>query len=501
VLIGLVGLIATVLLWHALRKQEAEQIHHAVALVMASVRADMVSDVESRIQPLAQMAKVFHLVPNQKASFRLHASIYLAHHPECWAIAWLDGRKRFIDIFPAGTALQIAQIPALGESLDSARLPDSVVVTPALNRGRTVMLIAPVENKRGPRESIVAVFDAQKLLEAIVADHANLGYSIRVTNQSQLMFVLSDLKDQMKEWSNEASVVLPGTTWNLEILPTPRLLAEMKSRLPEVLFLGGLAFVLLMVLTICLARTCRYRQKEVETANSRLLQLQEEERRRIARELHETFAQDLCALTMKLNLLQSLMSSCDPAACELVKRSVEVSNQCLLELRTLSYLLHPPSLERINLRSALQIFVKGFSERSGISASLEIPADFPPLPGELENALFRIVQEALINVHRHSGSKTARVRMTRDRQEVTLEVIDNGRGIPKELMGSGEGPVGAGVGIDSMRERARQLGGGMRIFSSESGTRLCVILPIPAKPEKNRKAGLVSVMEARGSAG
>jgi signal transduction histidine kinase len=219
--------------------------------------------------------------------------------------------------------------------------------------------------------------------------------------------------------------------------------------------------------------------------NRRLVSAQDEERRRIARELHDGMGQMIVLLKMNLDALARLgQLSSDQK--ELVKQSMSVVDTMLSELRTMTYLLHPPLLDELGLVLALRGLTEGFSRRSGISASLEIDDKFGRLPGDLEISIYRIVQECLTNIHRHSGSPTANIRVERHTVEIYLEVRDDGGGIPAEKLSAR-----SGVGLGSMRERSMQLGGTLKIKSSAQGTTIIARLPLAAQP--------VGAMQAAGS--
>ncbi|MBI1790297.1 MAG: response regulator [Acidobacteria bacterium] len=230
----------------------------------------------------------------------------------------------------------------------------------------------------------------------------------------------------------------------------------------------------------------RVRQRTEELENSvealrrlsaRLLQLQDEERRRIARELHDDTAQNLAAIQLTLSRLIATASGLNLAQHKALADALEYVGECAKSIRTLSYLLHPPLLEELGLLPALQTLVGGFSERTGIRVDLEAPEDFGRLPREVELALFRIVQEGLGNVHRHSGSPTARLRLALESNQVRLELEDAGRGMLPDIW-SNRGGALLGVGIAGMRERARQLGGQLDISSGDHGTTVTVSLPL-----------------------
>jgi len=211
-----------------------------------------------------------------------------------------------------------------------------------------------------------------------------------------------------------------------------------------------------------------------------LLRSQNEERRRIARELHDSTAQNVAALAMNLSLVGRAAAALDPKTRQRLSDSLRLAEQSCRELRTLSYLLHPPELEEGDVWSAVRWYVEGFSTRSGIRVDLTIPrsAKAGRLPGEVEASLFRIVQESLANIHRHSGSRRARIRLGRSASGVTLVVRDEGRGIPATTTRRPRAAVPMGVGIASMRERVRQLGGQIAIDSSARGTCVTVMLPV-----------------------
>jgi PAS domain S-box-containing protein len=213
--------------------------------------------------------------------------------------------------------------------------------------------------------------------------------------------------------------------------------------------------------------------------SGRLLRLQDEERRRIARELHDTTAQSLAALAMNLSVVKESAPDLSPRARTCLSESLELSEECSREIRTLSYLLHPPLLDEAGLGSALRWFVDGYTQRRGIHVDLEMPPELTRLPGDIELALYRVVQEALTNIHLHSGSKTAHVCLKCRPDQAVLTVADEGRGMPPGLLERG-GRRGAklGVGIPGMRERIRQLGGQFEIVSGSNGTTLTAIVPL-----------------------
>jgi len=202
-----------------------------------------------------------------------------------------------------------------------------------------------------------------------------------------------------------------------------------------------------------------------------LLRTQDEERRRIARELHDSLGQYLAMVKMNMDSLQPELAGNDRAN-EQVTRCIKLVEDSIKEVRTISYLLYPPMLEEVGLKSAIPWYLDGFSKRSNIQTTFESDPGFGRVDREIELALFRVLQESLTNVHRHSGSKTADIRLTRHNGNVVLRVEDKGKGIPPELLTQSDKDwLGSlGVGLRGMNERIRQLGGKLEISSSESGT-------------------------------
>jgi PAS domain S-box-containing protein len=213
--------------------------------------------------------------------------------------------------------------------------------------------------------------------------------------------------------------------------------------------------------------------------SGRLLQLQDEERRRIARDLHDSTAQSLAALSMNLTVVESESDALSDEARKALGESLALAKHSTRELRTLSYLLHPPLLDESGLMSAVRWYVDGFSQRSGISVDLDLPLDPCRLPTEVETALFRIMQECLTNILRHSESPTAGIRVACDASSVTMEIRDQGKGMPASAQGEiGDPACRLGVGLMGMRERVRQFHGKLHIESGSRGTTVSVTLPL-----------------------
>jgi len=226
--------------------------------------------------------------------------------------------------------------------------------------------------------------------------------------------------------------------------------------------------------------TCRERAQEaVRMLSLQLRRAQDQERRHIARELHDSTAQKLVGLVLNLGQLENRAAGMDASTRKLVRSSLALAEDCAKEVRALSHLLHPPLLDHLGLAAAIRDHVKALKARSGIRVKLDLPDNLSRLPAEANLAIFRVVQEGLANVHRHSGRKSATIRLRRTADQVWLEVRDRGRGLPPSAVQCRNGRPGrTGVGLIAMRERLSELGGRLDIESSKNGTTLRATLPL-----------------------
>jgi PAS domain S-box-containing protein len=240
----------------------------------------------------------------------------------------------------------------------------------------------------------------------------------------------------------------------------------------------------------------RVTETSLRQLSGRLLQLQDEERRRIARDLHDVTGQKIAFLSMSLDRLGRLTESRKPEVKETLEESRDMVRKIGEEIRTLSYLLHPPLLDESGLASAVRWYAEGFQRRSGIVLSVNIAPGLGRLSTEVETALFRVVQESLTNVHRYSGSVDAEIKIFTAAGQVQLEVADHGKGIEAGTVRAPiEGIASLGVGIPGMRERLRQLGGQLEVDFGRNGTRVFASVPF-----KNLEPEFSDVAEYSGSA-
>lgn len=209
----------------------------------------------------------------------------------------------------------------------------------------------------------------------------------------------------------------------------------------------------------------------------RSVQLQDEERQRFGRQLHDRVGSTLVALNMNLSAAQGTAAALDSPARDALSESLSMGKEALNEVRTLSYLLHPPLMHDLGTSVALRWYVEGFAERSGIKVQLDVPEEVGQLPAELEGTVFRVLQESLSNIHLHSGSETARIKVMRSPEDIRIEVSDAGHGFaPASVAGAAARP---GLGIVLMRERVQLAGGSLEVDSRPGkGTTIRAVLPV-----------------------
>jgi signal transduction histidine kinase len=218
--------------------------------------------------------------------------------------------------------------------------------------------------------------------------------------------------------------------------------------------------------------------RELRQLSSRVVAIRDEERRRLGRELHDSQGQYLAAIKMNLELVEAVDTALAPVQKTALNEAISLLERSMKEIRLISHLLHPPLLDEIGLQAVVPWYVNSFSERSGIQVDLEMPAEVRKLPDSVELTVFRVLQESLTNVHRHSGSKSAKVRLMPENKHITLEVADQGQGMNAE-----NSQHVTGVGITGMRERVSELGGDFEISSGAGGTLVRVVLPIGESSE------------------
>jgi signal transduction histidine kinase len=538
-LVLLMGALIGLALWDPLRLDERSHVEHVTKLAVRSLQADITADLESEILAVIRLAK---LATFEHEAWQSNAKLFLADHPSYVALFWADPSYHITstilhdgsnpkDLDPATdsslkpaleSALelghrQLSTGPRTGRpstTPDSDRNQKEATLSPAFRMANGewgCRIVVPVHEDERLIGFLVAVFDVRKALDSILADHSELGYAVAVFEGGDELYRMHGVNDGQFKFAQETDVRLRSADWRIRVWPERELLAEIESKLPEVTLVIGALLGVLLVLTVHFARRAQANSRELQRAHDdmevrveertaevhelsgRLLQSQDEERRRIARELHDSTTQVLAGVAFYLDKANSLATKESRRAVEgdgrelqeALDESTKFLEQAAGEVRTISYLLHPPMLDDLGLDYVVRWFAAGFSQRSGVAVELDLQPNLGRFPGQLELALFRIVQEALTNVHRHSGSATAEIRIVRDHRRITLEVSDQGCGMPDGAMDVAGSRVAAlGVGIRGMRERVRQLGGVLTIESSRNlGTTVRAVLPVAGPKE------------------
>lgn len=234
------------------------------------------------------------------------------------------------------------------------------------------------------------------------------------------------------------------------------------------------------------------KKREVDMLNARLMSLQDDERRRIARELHDSVGQLLAAVAMNNDAVRAeIDNKLSALSAKLVAENGSMIREISSQIRTTSYLLHPPLLDEVGLASALRWYIDEFAKRSGINVNFSIPRNFRPFSRQIEISIFRIVQECLTNVHRHADSPTAEIEIDQDDDQLTVKISDAGRGIPPEKQSLLHSSAQGGVGFRGMRERLLLVNGTLEVQSSSGGTCVVVSIPLPwATGDRRPKRGV-----------
>jgi signal transduction histidine kinase len=226
------------------------------------------------------------------------------------------------------------------------------------------------------------------------------------------------------------------------------------------------------------ARQLEVLNRELRRLSSSLISTQDEERRRIARELHDGLGQDLIAAKIMLDVTRSQEQAENKRTLAATEASALI-DRAVRQVRSISHLLHPPMLDEVGLHSAIQWYLEGLTKRSGIETFVDVqPVDFPRLAPELETAVFRIIQEALTNVFRHSGARKGWVELLKQENEVIIRVRDDGKGVSEQV--AELRPDSIGIGLGGMRQRVKEFGGDLRLENASPGTLVEVIIPIAA---------------------
>lgn len=528
--------------WSPLRSGERAHTRHLTKGLARSVQIDIADEVRDQMLALVRFAKslTFDERPSQK-DWESQAKLFMRDNPGFLAVQWVDASYHVrwaatdtgVETFQNLRAeVDVSLRRALEGMANSSEVEAEFSATFGLwngNAGRRI--VVPIHRGKNSLGFVIAVVDEPKALTHILSDHAGLDYAISVLDDHEEIYrTPGGTVENEKNWAQDADVLLPGARWHIRVWPEPKMLRDIGPELSEPALLMGSLIGMLLFLTLDFARTSYFRlralrrardeleervaertaelqlsnqalgteiaerkeaQESLQELSGRLLRLRDEEQRRIARELHDSTVQTLGALAIDLEKVQQLIPDGDKLKVQkLLADGCELVERATAELRTISYLLHPPILDDLGLEGVLPWYAAGFSDRSGIHVNVDVQSNLGRLPHELELTLFRIVQEGLTNIHRHSKSPGAEITLFREAHRVTLQIADQGRGIPLTYLGpDSNGGAVIGVGIAGMRERVRQFGGQLQIESGENGTSLIATLPIvdttPVVEQKN----------------
>lgn len=525
--IALVGIASSLALWVPINLDERLHLNRATLHAAANVRASVAADLRSRAQTQRALAECWgeHEAPAEAATE--FSGLFLGDRSGNIAVEWIDlaGRVHLIAAreHQGGDDAEVLEKYGTAEVKAIARgISEAPLISPAfqLANGREVRATAIRVAKHGvPDGYLVTIFDVQTALETALQSFLADGYSVAVLEGTREIYrTAGTTRAHENRWAENSDLQLPETAWRLRVWPNPERLTDLRSPLPEfALGIGGVLGLLLMT-TAQFARAAHRTSKQlrvdhdqlearvnerkvelqdltrtlqkqitergraedsVQSLSGRLLRLQDDERRRIARDLHDSTAQLLASVGIAIGQAQRFAEhDGNPALRAVLDDSASCLGRVTLEIRTISYLLHPPMLDELGLEYVVPWYASGFSKRSGIDVALNVTPGFGRLATDVEVTIFRVLQEALTNVHRHSGSRTAQIALSRDDESVVLEVVDQGCGF--------EGPVfeglhgnfeRLGVGVSGMRERLHQLGGRLEITATRGGTTVRAVLP------------------------
>lgn len=554
-MILILGLAATIATWRSIKAHEAEEIGWATQLAADAIRTDLREDMEWQRIGLDRLALLWEAADPGQELWISNAELYIQHRPGCLAVEWIGvkGDKRlFVSQSRITPMLIFNGVPKAAMDIASSTRSTVFSETRIAGDGTAQWAVVhAVYAKDKLRGYVVSFFDSKRAIEDNLGDVGGLGFSFAVVADQQEFTLAQVNREYEQRWAITSEVPLPGVKWHVRVWPNPNIMHRIRSILPDMTLGVGLVLSLLAFLTLYFATRVarssdrirmanealqreiavregaekelrrahdeldeRVQARTVELASTnvllrneiaeheaaenslreltgRLFYLRDEEQRRLARELHDGATQTLIALAMNLALIQDGIPSGDSTTKALASDSSRLLKQCTEELRTISYLLHPPLLNELGLAATLQDFVEGFRERSGIQVSLNVDTALGRFGQQLELTVFRVVQEALSNIRRHAQSKSAAISLEHHADFLHLEISDVGRGIsPQILASTGSGLTG--VGIAGMRERVKLLGGRLEIQSSKTGTKIDAVLPVAAPDSSAKKAAVSS---------
>lgn len=531
VLLVLTVALASLAFWKSHGLLERSHLHKMTAAHAQTVRLDIIEEIQYCLRGQVQLARL--LENDRRPEAREHqVRLFLRDHPGFLDEQWVDPAfhvRWSVAESTVGTSQDVppGPDPALQSLLTKLtdRRDNNTTFTPPFplaNGDSARRIVVPVYHQDQLIGFSIATVDREKLFGEILEDQAGAGYGLSVADANQQVYTSGIAFQKESEWVRIAEFSASGLPLRVRIWPEPNLLSGNRAMLIELSLAAGAVIGLLFFIVLELAitwhlqsqelrksrdeldlrvqqRTAELRsinealeieiherkqtQESFQELSGRVLHLRDQEQRRIGRELHDSTVQTLAALVIYLERLELSLANGDRSkAPKLLAMSRNLAEHVTAELRTISYLMHPPMLDDLGLEIALPWYAAGFTARSGIQTNVRVQPELGRFSQETELTLYRVAQEALTNIHRHSGSLTADISLLRDADQVALRITDCGRGIPCEVLehNSNSGAL-IGVGIAGMRERVRQLNGSLEIESSHRGTTIKIMLPIELK--------------------
>lgn len=531
VLLVLTVALASLAFWKSHGLLERSHLHKMTAAHAQTVRLDIIEEIQYCLRGQVQLARLLEY--DRRPEAREHqVRLFLRDHPGFLDEQWIDPTFHVRWSVAESTVdtsqdVPLGPDPALQSLLTTLtdRRDNNARFTPPFplaNGNSARRIVVPVYHQDQLIGFSIATVDREKLFGEILEDQAGAGYGLSVADANQQVYTSGIALPKESEWVRIAEFSASGLPLRVRIWPEPNLLSGNRAMLIELSLAAGAVIGLLFFIVLELAitshlqaqelrksrdeldlrvqqRTAELRsinealeieiherkqaQESFQELSGRVLHVRDQEQRRIGRELHDSTVQTLCALVIDLERLELSLANGDRSkAPKLLAMSRKLAEDVTADLRTISYLMHPPMLDDFGLEIALPWYAAGFTARSGIQTNVRVQPELGRFSQETELTLYRVVQEALTNIHRHSGSLTADISLLRDADQVALRITDCGRGIPSEVLGRDRNSVALiGVGVAGMRERVRQLNGSLKIESSHRGTTIKVMLPIELK--------------------
>ena len=499
--------LCTLTLWRTALHEERSHRAQVLRVMTDTIKADIADDMETRYLDLdrtAQLPASLRVGPQQLQTY----SQYVSRYSGCEGVAIVSPSGEAIWAVPPTDDVELRQIYFSHETAKNAfeltRRKRTLVISHAmLHHNRAfISFWSPVYKGNQFQGIVVGLFLLEPLLNAVLADSVHPGYSVAIFDGQTLpSYTLHGEDWEQQTTAVKDHVALPGIEWDLQVWPQVTPMSDGQPFSSVVLVVGSL-FAGLVAVIMYLARRANAAAVQTEEANhhltqevaarrraeeslhvlsGRLFKVQDEERQNLARVLHEGLAQKLFALSMNLKVASKWIPS--PEVLAKFQESINVADDCVCEMRALTHLLHPPSLDVLGLFAACETFVQGFKERTGLEVTIEFADEPVRFPRDMEMALFRVVQESLANIQNQTGVTQVKIRLAHDEGLVVLEVADD-RSQSNEPMSANE----PGIGVAGMRERMWQLGGELHVESAVTATTVRAILPYIPERHGNAEA-------------